>query len=79
MKEDEERENASAEEEESTNGKTWSREEIAACWMCVNVCRSGDRRWRRMALYIDSVIMGHLQHTNSVNNSREVKHTHITI
>lgn len=55
MKEDEERENASEEEEEDTNGKTWRGEGIAACR---DVCRGGNRRWRRIALYIDTLIMG---------------------
>lgn len=39
-------------------------EEIAPCRMCVLV------EVRRIALYIDTVITGHLQYTDSVNGSR---------
>lgn len=48
MKEDEERENASEEAEEDTNGKTWRGD---SCMQDVlgRVCGSGDRRWRRRA------------------------------
>lgn len=79
MKEDEEQENASeeVEEEEDTNGENLE-ERGVSCMQ--NVCRSSDRRRRRRrrmrALYIDTLIVGHLHHTNGVNSSRIVKHTH---
>lgn len=42
-------------------------EEIAPCRMCVPV------EVRRIALYIDTLITGHLQHTDSVNGSRRAE------
>lgn len=41
-----------------------------------DVCRGGERRWRRRAVSIDTLIMGHLQHTDSVHSSRRATETH---